>query len=163
MTGASGDEGVPPASADSAPDQATGEPDAELPARLRIAVTRLNRRLRQQSLTGVSPPQESALLTIKHLGEPTLGELAQAEQVQPPTMTRVVAAMETAGLVVRRGDAVDRRVSRVGLTAKGRATLDRIKNRKNAYLARQIANLAPVERARAAELAALLERLIADQ
>ena len=134
--------------------------EEELPARLRIAVTRLNRRLRQKSVTGVSPSQESALSTIKRLGRPTLGELAQIEQVQPPTMTRVIAAMEAAGLVARRGDEGDRRVSRVELTAEGRATLERIKSLKNAYLARQIATLSTSERARAAELAALLESLV---
>jgi DNA-binding MarR family transcriptional regulator len=134
-----------------------------LPARLRIAVTRLNRRLRQEAETGVSPSQESALSTIRRLGKPTLGELAQAEQVQPPTMTRVVASMEAAGLVVRRGDAGDRRVARVELTAQGRAAIERIRNLKNAYLARQIATLSGVEQAQAAELAALLERLVEDR
>lgn len=135
----------------------------ELPARLRIAVTRLNRRLRQESETGVSPSQESALSTIRRLGKPTLGELAQAEQVQPPTMTRVVASMEAAGLVVRRGDAGDRRVARVELTAQGRAAIERIRNLKNAYLARQIATLSGAEQAQAAELAALLERLVEER
>ena len=62
--------------------------DDELAARLRVAVTRLNRRLRQQSLAGLSPAQASALGSINRLGTPTLGELAVAEQVQPPTMTR---------------------------------------------------------------------------
>jgi DNA-binding MarR family transcriptional regulator len=127
---------------------------------LRVAVTRLNRRLRQESVTGVSPSQESALSTINRLGKPTLGELAQAEQVQPPTMTRVVGAMEAAGLVVRHGDEGDRRVCRVELTAEGRATLERIKSLKNAYLARQIATLTPAERGRADALAALLERMV---
>jgi DNA-binding MarR family transcriptional regulator len=140
----------------------TGSGD-ELPARLRIAVTRLNRRLRQESVTGVSPSQESALSTIKRLGAPTLGELAQAEQVQPPTLTRIIGVMEAAGLVVRRGDDGDRRVSRVELTALGRSTLDRIKSLKNAYLARQIETLTPDERARAGALASLLERLVEDQ
>jgi DNA-binding MarR family transcriptional regulator len=134
-----------------------------LPARLRIAVTRLNRRLRQESVTGVSPSEESALSTIRRLGKPTLGELAQAEQVQPPTMTRVVASLEAAGLVVRRVDAEDRRVARVELTAQGRAAIERIGNLKNAYLARQIATLSEAEQGQAAELAALLERLVEDR
>ncbi len=137
--------------------------DDELAARLRVAVTRLNRRLRQESPTGVTPSQESALSTINRLGRPTLGELAQAEQVQPPTMTRVVAGMETAGLVVRRGDEGDRRVIRVELSADGRATLERIKSLKDAYLARQIATLTRAERARVGALAALLERLVEER
>ena len=143
------------------PSGATVEPaDDELPARLRVLVTRLNRRLRQESVTGISPSQESALSTINRLGKPTLGELAQAEQVQPPTMTRVIDAMEAAGLVVRHGDEGDRRVIRVELTAEGRATLERSKSLKNAYLARQIATLTPGERARTGALVALLERLV---
>ena len=134
--------------------------DDELAARLRVAVTRLNRRLRQESMTGISPSQEAALAAVKRLGRPTLGELAQAEQVQPPSMTRVVAAMEAAGLIVRSGDEDDRRVSRVELTPKGRATLDRIRSLRTAYLARQIALLSPDERSRAEELAHLLERFV---
>ena len=135
----------------------------ELPARLRVAVTRLNRRLRQESVTGISPSQESALSTINRLGTPTLGELAQAEQVQPPTMTRVVGAMQAAGLIARHGDVDDRRVSRVELTSEGRATLERSKSLKNAYLARQIATLTSIERCRAFDLAALLEKLVEDR
>ncbi len=145
-------------------DPAAVDPAAgDLPARLRVAVTRLNRRLRQESMTGVSPSQESALSTVNRLGRPTLGELAQAEQVQPPTMTRVIATMEAAGLVARRGDEGDRRVIRVELTPEGRATLERMKSLKNAYLARQIATLTRAERARADELAGLLERLVEDR
>jgi DNA-binding MarR family transcriptional regulator len=112
---------------------------------------------------GVSPSQESALSTINRIGRPTLGELAQAERVQPPTMTRVIATMEAAGLIVRHGDEGDRRVSRVELTAEGRAALERSKSLKNAYLARQIAKLTPIERSRAAALAALLEQLVEDR
>lgn len=151
-------------SAGRSPGEASSDPtDDQLPARLRIAVTRLNRRLRQQSLTGVSPSQESALSTIKRLGKPTLGELAQAEQVQPPTMTRVIAGMEASRLIARMGDDEDRRVIRVELTAKGRATLERIKSLKNAYLAQQIATLSQEDRARAAALVTLLERLVAER
>src|SRR5271165_6663684 len=101
--------------------------DDELATRLRVAVTRLNRRLRQQSLAGLSPGQASALGTIERLGTPTLGELALAEQVQPPTMTKVVAAMEEAGLVSRLADERDRRVCRVRTTPAGRRTLQRIR------------------------------------
>jgi len=137
--------------------------DDLLAGRLRVAVTRLNRRLRQESLTGVSPSQESALATINRLGRPTLGELAQAERVQPPTMTRVVATMEASGLVVRQADAADRRVSRVELTRSGRATLDRIRSLKTAYLARRLARLPDAERVRAGALATLLENLVEDR
>lgn len=111
-------------------------------------------------MTGVSPSQEAALAAIGRLGRPTLGELAQAEQVQPPSMTRVVAAMEAAGLLVRFGDVEDRRVSRVELTPQGRATLERIRSLKTAYLARQIGLLTPEDRDDAERLARLLERFV---
>ncbi len=137
--------------------------DDDLAARMRVAVTRLNRRLRQQSLAGISPAQATALASVNRLGTPTLGELAVAEQVQPPTMTRVVGSMEAAGLVARMGDAQDGRVSRVRLTAEGRRTLERIRTMKTAHLARRFAALEPSERARLAELTALLERLVADE
>jgi DNA-binding MarR family transcriptional regulator len=138
-----------------------GEPGDldEVAARLRTAVTRLNRRLRQESLAGLSPAQASALGMVNKLRTPTLGELALAEQVQPPTMTRVIASMESAGLVVRITDAADRRICRVRLTAHGQRTMQRIRTLKNAYLTRGLARLDPDERAAAAALTGLLERL----
>jgi DNA-binding MarR family transcriptional regulator len=138
-----------------------GEPGDldEVAARLRTAVTRLNRRLRQESLAGLSPAQASALGMVTKLGTPTLGELAVAEQVQPPTMTRVIASMQAAGLVVRITDEADRRVCRVRLTAHGQRTMQRIRTLKTAYLTRGLARLNPEERASAAALTGLLERL----
>jgi len=137
--------------------------DDDLAARMRVAVTRLNRRLRQQSLAGLSPAQTTALASINRLGTPTLGQLAVVEQVQPPTMTRLVGSMETAGLVTRMDDAQDGRVCRVRLTAEGRRALERIRTMKAAYLTRRFAALAPAEKARLEELTALLERLVADE
>ncbi|HLN17008.1 MAG TPA: MarR family transcriptional regulator [Acidimicrobiales bacterium] len=138
------------------------ELDEELAGRLRVAVTRLNRRLQRQSLAGLSPAQASALGSVQRLGQPTLGELALAEQVQPPTMTRLVAGMEAAGLVAREVDPADRRVARVRLTAEGRRTLQRIRFLKNAFLTRRLAELPPESRAGVAELTGLLERLVAE-
>ncbi len=154
------DQPVGPAAPTSCGEQ--GEDD-ELAGRLRVAVTRLNRRLRQQALAGLSPAQASALGTVKRLGSPTLGELAVAEQVQPPTVTRLVAGMEAAGLLAREVDAGDRRVVRVRITADGRRTMQRIRTLKNAFLSRQLAALDPDEQAAAWALVALLEHLVADQ
>lgn len=132
----------------------------EVAARLRVAVTRLNRRLRQESLADVSPAQASALGTINRLGRPTLGEVAVVEQVQPPTMTRLVGSLEAAGLVARHSDQGDGRVVRVGVTAEGRRSLEHMRTRKNAFLARGLAALDDDDRAAAARLTALLERLV---
>jgi DNA-binding MarR family transcriptional regulator len=138
------------------------ESDEELATRLRVAVTRLNRRLRQQSLAGLSPAQASALGTVNRLASLTLGELAAAEQVQPPTATRLVTSLENTGLVTREADGADRRMVRVRITAEGRRTLQRIRTLKNAYLTRRLAALDPSEQALAETLTSLLEHLVAD-
>lgn len=137
--------------------------DLDVAVRLRTAVTRLNRRLRQQSLGGVSPAQASMLAMVDRLGCPTLGELARAEQVQPPTATRLVSQMEEAGLVSRTADATDRRVARVAVTTKGRKELERIRRLKTAYLVERLESLSSGDRAQAAQLVALLEVLEADR
>jgi DNA-binding MarR family transcriptional regulator len=136
--------------------------DQDLTARLRAAVARLHRRLRQESLAGLSPAQASLLASLNRLGTPTLGELALAEQVQPPTMTRLVAGLESTGLVVRQPDPGDRRIARVGLTPAGRTTLGDIRQLKNAYLSRRLAALDPDGQAAVAPLVDLLESLVAE-
>jgi DNA-binding MarR family transcriptional regulator len=141
---------------------AGADADAELATRLRVAVTRLNRKLRQQALAGLSPAQASALGTVNRLGSPTLGELAATEQVQPPTVTRLVTTLESAGLVARETDGADRRVVRVRITAEGRRTLQRIRSLKNAFLTRRLAALDPADKAHAEDLTRLLEHLVAD-
>lgn len=138
-------------------------PDEELAARLRAAVTRLNRRLRQQSLAGLSPAQASALGTVHRGDGLTLGEVAAAEQVQPPTATRLVSSLEDAGLVARVNDEVDRRVVRVKITAEGRRALERIRKLKNAYLRGRLAALDPSERKLAETLTSLLEHLVVEE
>lgn len=75
-------------------------------------------------------------------------------------MTRVVTALERAGLVTRTADPADRRVIRVGLTAEGRRTISRIRRSKTAFLARRIDGLDPDERAAMSRLVELLEHLV---
>src|ERR1700731_2928862 len=99
--------------------------DAEMAARMRLAILRLSRRLRQQVAGGVTSSQVSALATIERLGTPTLGGVATPEQVQPPSMTKIVVGLEAAGLVARQEDDSARRIARVELTAEGRRTLAR--------------------------------------
>ncbi len=131
----------------------------DLASRLRTAVTRLNRRLRAESFAGLSPAQASALGVVSRLGAPTLGELAEAEQVQPPTMTRLVAFMEDQGFVVRQVDPTDRRICRVQITVAGSALLEEIRSLKNAYLVERMGALGEDERS-LDQLATLLERLV---
>jgi DNA-binding MarR family transcriptional regulator len=139
-----------------------GATQEEVAGRLRLAVNRLHRRLRQESLAGLSPGQASTLGSVKRLGDPTLGELAASEQVQPPTMTRIVAGLTDAGLVTRITDDSDRRSARVRITPAGTSTLERIRSLKEAFLVRRLAQLSEAEQSHAAELVELLEHLLVE-
>ncbi|MGO8871040.1 MAG: MarR family winged helix-turn-helix transcriptional regulator [Acidimicrobiales bacterium] len=134
--------------------------EAVLVARLRLAVTRLHRRLRQQSAGGLTQSQASALASIDTLGAPTLGALAAREAVQPPSMTRIVAALEELGYVTRVSDERDRRVARVTLTPLGSEVLERGRSLRNAYLAERVGLLSPQDREALEDLTGLLERLL---
>ena len=132
----------------------------ELAPGLRLGVLRLARRLRQQHAEGdVSASGLSALSTIERLGPLTLGEVAAHEQVQPPTMTRIVARLEELGLVARTADAADRRVQRVDVTKAGARFVAKSRTRKDAYLAARLGKLTDAERRTLAEAIPLLERL----
>jgi DNA-binding MarR family transcriptional regulator len=134
--------------------------DAELAARLRLAVTRLHRRLRQQGFPGLTPSQSSALASVDRLGAPTLGALAERESVQPPSMTRIVGGLEQLGFVTRVVDPEDRRVARVTITPSGQQVLRESRSVKTAFLAEQLHRLSPDERRDLGSLTVLLERLV---
>src|SRR5262245_8584520 len=110
---------------------------AQLASSLRITIARLGRRIRQESTNAgddLTPSRIAALTTIESLGPITLGELASVEQVQPPSMTRIVATLEERGLVGREVDAKDRRVARVAITDEGRRLLAQNRERRTAFL-----------------------------
>jgi DNA-binding MarR family transcriptional regulator len=136
--------------------------DTELPARLRLAVTRLARRLRQESGSGLSPSLTAALASIERHGPLTPSALAELERVQRPTATRILSGLEAAGLVVREPDPDDRRVARISTSAEGRDLLRRLRTRKTAYLARRLERLEPEERETLEKAAGLLEGLLED-
>jgi DNA-binding MarR family transcriptional regulator len=138
----------------------TVDGDAELAARLRLVVTRLSRRLRQQGETGISASQLSALSTIDRCGPMTLGDVATAEQVQPPSMTRIVSHLEEKGLVERQVYERDRRVTRVRVTSEGRELLQLSRTRKDAYLARRLQTLDDGDRFTMAAAVAVLEQIL---
>ncbi len=135
-------------------------PDLELAARLRLAVTRLSRRLRQQAAEGLTPSQNSALSTIERDGPLTPSELATIERVQRPTATRVLGVLAARGLVTREADATDRRVARLRITREGAALLKRGRSRKNAYLARRLRELDLDELETLERAAELIERML---
>jgi DNA-binding MarR family transcriptional regulator len=139
------------------------QPPLALPARLRLVVTRLARRLRQQSDTPVSPTQIAVLATVERRGSLALGELAEIEAVAPPTITAAVDRLEDQGLVQRRRDPTDRRVTHVQVTAAGRRLLAESRSRKTAYLERQLQALTVRDRATLERAAAILERVLDDK
>ena len=118
------------------------------------------RRLRQEAGASLSPSQTAALVTIERHGPLTPSELAQRERVQRPTVTRVLARLEEAGLVDRAADPQDRRSSLLSISDDGRALLASARARKDAYLARRIDALEPADREALERAAALLERML---
>jgi DNA-binding MarR family transcriptional regulator len=114
---------------------------SELAARLRLSATRLARQLRQQSDTGMTPSQLSALAAVDRHGPLTLGALADHERVSPPTITRVVAKLEADGLVLRQADPTDRRSALVATTAAGDELLTATRQRKDAWLTGRLGDL----------------------
>jgi DNA-binding MarR family transcriptional regulator len=126
----------------------SAQDDAERTAdRLHSAAIHLLRRLRREDAkSGLSAPRLSALSVLVFGGPLTLGELANAEQVRPPTMTRLVTALEAEGLVTREPDASDGRLTRIRATPNGRTLLLRGRARRVAALTAEVRALAPDER-----------------
>ncbi|HWH43669.1 MAG TPA: MarR family transcriptional regulator [Thermoleophilaceae bacterium] len=135
-------------------------PDTEIAARLRLAITRTARRLRQEAGDDMSPSAAAALATIERHGPLAPSRLAEIERVKRPTATRVLARLEEAGLVERAPDPDDGRCSLVSVTAEGRRRLKRIRSRKTAYLARRISKLDPADAAALERAAEVLERVL---
>jgi DNA-binding MarR family transcriptional regulator len=136
---------------------------SETAARLRRSITRLHRRLRQSALGGISPAQASMLASIEKLERPSLGDLAVVEQVQPPSVTRMVRTLEDAGLITTAPDSEDRRSTRATVTTQGRRELSAIRRRKTEFLEDKLRSLSPEEQQRATGLVELLEHLLEDR
>jgi DNA-binding MarR family transcriptional regulator len=131
-----------------------------LASRLRLAVVRLNRRLRaQRSDSTVTLTQLSALSALGKAGSLTPGELAAKERVQPPSMTRVIAALEEGGLVSREPHPSDGRQSIVSITDTGRAYLTAEAAARERWLDRRLAELTDDERAVLVRAVELIDRM----
>lgn len=135
--------------------------DAGLANALRPAVMRLARRLRQMrdDSLELNSNQLSAMAVLLNSGDLPMGELAAAERVQPPSMTRIVNGLEQRGLVIRRADEHDRRSSRVSLTESGCQILLANRRRRDQWLARRIAELEPEEREVLRQCVRILEKV----
>ncbi len=123
------------------------------------AIGLLRRLRREDDAIGITSPRLSALSVVVFGGPLTLGQLAAAEQVKPPTMTRIVTGLEDDGLVERRADASDGRLTQIHATAKGRRILIAGRARRVEALARAVQSLDRQSRAELASGVRVLDRL----
>ncbi len=136
------------------------ESTEQIADRLHSAAIHLLRRLRREDdAAGLPAPQLSALSVIVFGGPITLGALAAAEQVRPPTITKIVAALEAGGLVTREVQADDKRIVRVRATAKGTKLLHEGRRRRVAALVRDMNALSSRELAALRDAVDVIERV----
>lgn len=128
--------------------------------RLHSAAIHLLRRVRRQDrATGLSAARLSALSVIVYAGPLRLSALAQAEQVRPPTLTPIVAALERKGLVTRKPDPADARATLLSATAKGARVMAEGRLRRVQLLSAELARLSPGDRRTLARAVTVLERI----
>lgn len=136
------------------------ERERTLASRLRLAVVRLNRRLRaQRADSALTLSQLSALSCLHKAGSMTPGELAAKEGVQPPSMTRVIAALEENGLVVRRAHPTDGRQAIVEVTESGKTRVEEEVTIRERWLDQHLAELDAEELAVLSRAAEIIDRL----
>jgi DNA-binding MarR family transcriptional regulator len=132
--------------------------------RLHSAAIHLLRRVRQQDVaTGEGPARLSALSVLVFGGPKTLGELAAAEQVKPPTMSRIVAGLRKSRLIDIAADSADARRRRIRATAQGARLLQQARGRRVAHLAARLAGLSHSEQLKLADAAEILQRILEPQ
>lgn len=149
-----------PAVAPSAATSRRGVP--ALAVELRHAIMRTSRRIRQErSLDDVTPGQYSVLAGLDVHGPLTPREIAAHEKVQPPSMTRTLAALEELGLVSRTDHPTDGRQVLVGLTADGATAVRETRKRRDAWLAKRLVELSAQERETLSRAAAILQQMAA--
>jgi DNA-binding MarR family transcriptional regulator len=142
------------------PASAPAKPNAALAGSLRDAIGRLGRRMRaERAPTDLSLGQWSTLRTLDRHGPMTPSELAAHEMVQPPSMTKILSALEEHGYVTRTPDPVDRRQVVVSASVDGLALLADDRRRRDKWVSQRLAALDPSERAALAAALPALEKL----
>jgi DNA-binding MarR family transcriptional regulator len=125
------------------------------------AAIHLLRKLRREDAdSGLNAPRLSALSVVVFAGPVTLGDLAAAEQVRPPTMTRIVDALESQSLVTRTRNLTDGRSTMITATAPGKKLLIQGRERRVRALARQIDALGPKQKATLLQAAGILRQVV---
>jgi len=135
--------------------------DSGLASALRVSVARLSRRLRntRDADAPVGIGGLSVLALLMREGAQSIGELARAERVKPPSMTRTVACLEAEDLVTRRPHPTDGRQVVIAISEAGEALIAADRRRRDAWLARCLRDLSPDERSVLRQAAPILERL----
>jgi DNA-binding MarR family transcriptional regulator len=123
------------------------------------AVARMNRRLRQERHSELTPTQMAVLGSISQLGPATPSAIAAHERVQPPSITRTLTCLADEDLVVRAPHPADGRQVLISVSERGAAVLAQERERRDLWLAHRLAELTTAERTTLREAAALLERL----
>ena len=142
------------------PDTTTGQDTAvSTPARLRLAIGRLNRRMRLESSTDLTPLQTAVLVALEEHAPLRLTELARREAVTPPTMSRAIATLDEAGLLERRSDPTDARSALIELSDPGRAAIAQARTARTATLTSRLDRLTADQRAALARALPALEAL----
>jgi DNA-binding MarR family transcriptional regulator len=139
---------------------ATPVPTAELASALRLSLLRAARRIRSQRVnTSATLSQLSALATVCKCGPLSAGEVAAIERVQPPSMTKILASLESAGWVERAAHPEDRRQSIISITADGRALLEAETRARDEWLSRRLVDFSEAELQILRDAVAVLDRL----
>ncbi len=123
------------------------------------SVARLNRRLRQERQSDLTPTQLSVLGSVRQLGSSTPSAIAAHERVQPPSITRTLTSLVDAGMVIREPHPDDGRQVLVSVSEQGEAVLAAERDRRDLWLSRLLGELTTPERATLREAAGLMERL----
>ena len=131
--------------------------------RLRLALMRISRRLRQEADAGITPSQLSALATLDRRGPLALRDLAAAERITSSTLTRIVAALESEGLIARITDPQDRRCNLVSVTPAGAELLTSARDKGTRLLADRLAALSAHDAELLASALPVLEALLEDE
>jgi DNA-binding MarR family transcriptional regulator len=143
-------------------DIGTSRLDGDEVDRLRIALLRLARRIRNSSTGDVTPSQRVVLASIVHFGELTVGQIAELEHVKPPSASKIVAALEQLGYVERRRDPNDRRCTPIAATDAGVAFLEAARAAGRTWLAERLDGLEDADVTALARALPALEHLLED-
>jgi len=131
--------------------------------RLRVVMIRISRRIRSRARGDLSPSQLAVLGTVIKHQPLTNGRLAELEHVRPPTSSKIVDALERAGLVERTPDPADRRCVQITVTPAGHAHADAVRAAGRTWLAEQIECLDPADIDAIEAALPALERLLAGE